>query len=645
MREMCSRKWKHRRLCMKIVMFLVMVSTAFFFFTEVGYAASDSEIIKVLVENDDLFDKNNIFTSAIRSLGWILVKALATLADACETLFDKSFSFVDFTQYDQVQAFITTFKPWFIALVCLSLIFLGVILIFYHEKKPKIAVNILLAVLVVSSGTYLISQMNKLLDSEIRTGITGTSEAEKEDGGATIVSKMVGSSITDLRYLDDKLDGGLMSVTQKNRLNLENLKKKELNLIDVNEIVKPDDVSADSKDLMSKGLVYSYSSGDGETDYSLDDLYDGVAWTDLMNEYYYRYQVSWIQCIVSLVALIIVYLCLAYKVIRILYEIVIHQILAYLYSANLADNQKVVKILVSIKDSYITLLLALICVRVYSLAYTFINNMTGLGGITKAFFLLFIAFAVVDGPNIIQKLTGVDAGLSSGFGKMIAGAQAMRMAGAFIRSVGHWGSKAVSAVESSRDSKNATAELVNDQQSSDAEVMGGLEADADASGVTADNPHAEPDADSGLEHSQNMQDSMSGMDNMPESEIPEGSGFNEDASGDTAEGKALTEPFEDMNTSNTGRDPLTGESNGHDVFSQMEDNLGGGKPINDSGLGTGQPIEYGGKLFDLEKENYHTADGQAASAENQNTIPTRTYESARRDQKNREPIDKSELEG
>ena len=644
MREMCNRKGKHKRLCMMIGLFLMIVSTAFFFFTEIGYAASDDEIIKVLVENDDLFDKNNIFTSAVRSLGWILVKALATLADACETLFDNSFQFVDFTQYDQVQNFITTFKPWFIALVCLSLIFLGVILISYHEKKPKIAVNILLAVLVVSSGTYLISQMNKMLDSEIRTGITGTSNTEKNDGGTTIVSKMVGSSITDLRYLDDKLKGGLMSVTQDNRLNLDNLKKKELNLIDINEIVKPDDVSTDSKDLMGKRLVYSYSSGDGKTDYLLDDLYDGVAWTDLMNEYYYRYQVSWIQCIIGLLALIIVYLCLAYKVIRILYEIVIHQLLAYLYSANLADNQKVVKILVSIKDSYITLLLALICVRVYSLAYTFINNMTGLGGITKAFFLLFIALAVVDGPNIIQKLTGVDAGLSSGFGKMIAGAQAMRMAGASIRSVGHWGSKAVSAAESARDSRNATAELVNEQQSSDTEVMGGMEADADVSADTTGNPHAEPDTDSGLEQSQNMQDSINGMDDIQKSEIPEGSGFSEDASGDTAEGKALTEPFEDMNASNIGRDPLTGEPNGQDVFSQMENDLGGGKPINDSGLGTGQPVEYGGKLFDMEKENYHTTDIHSSSEE-KNTIPTGSYQSVQREPgRKKEPLDRTDLE-
>lgn len=34
--------------------------------------------------------------------------------------------------------------------------------------------------------------------------------------------------------------------------------------------------------------------------------------------------------------------------------------------------------------------------------------------------ILFLAFALIDGPNIIEKLTGVDAGLKSGFGKLAA---------------------------------------------------------------------------------------------------------------------------------------------------------------------------------------------------------------------------------
>ena len=146
-----------------------------------------------------------------------------------------------------------------------------------------------------------------------------------------------------------------------------------------------------------------------------------------MNEYYYRYDVEWYTVIVGLISMIIVYVCLAYKVVRILYEVVVQRLLAALYSANLTSSQKTLKILDSIKDSYITLILVMVCLKIYLLAFKMVGE-TEFGEFSKVMVLLFVAFAVVDGPNIIQKLTGVDAGLSSGMGKMIAGVQATRMA-------------------------------------------------------------------------------------------------------------------------------------------------------------------------------------------------------------------------
>lgn len=75
----------------------------------------------------------------------------------------------------------------------------------------------------------------------------------------------------------------------------------------------------------------------------MKEIYNGVAWTDLLNEYYYRYDVEWFTVIVGLVSLIIVYVCLAYKVVRILYEVVVQRLLAALYSANLSSGQKTLK--------------------------------------------------------------------------------------------------------------------------------------------------------------------------------------------------------------------------------------------------------------------------------------------------------------
>lgn len=396
-----------------------LIAALVILFPATAFAVDEKGILKVLMRNNDILAINNIVSSAVRWCGWSLVKGLAWVATNAANLFDNCFKLVDFTKWGPVENFIKAWKPVFVSLVSLSLLFLGIVLIFWHEKKPKFVMNLCLAVLIVSSSGYLIQQLNGFLADDMRSAIVNDNAAEKSKG---IVYDMVGSSVFDLIYLDDHIKGGLMNMTKKNRVTYSDFSEDDMAMIDINEIVKPDDVKESSKDLMSHRILYR------QDNIQVKESYNGIAWTDLLNEYYYRYNIQWFNCILGLCSLILIYVCLAYKVVRIIYEIVIQRVLAVLYSANLSNSQKTLKIMDSIKDSYITLVLVMICLKIYLLAYKFINQ-TGFSGFTQAMILLFIAFAVIDGPNIIQKLTGIDAGLSSGTGKIMAGIQASRIAG------------------------------------------------------------------------------------------------------------------------------------------------------------------------------------------------------------------------
>ena len=396
-----------------------LIAALVILFPATAFAVDEKGILKVLMRNNDILAINNIVSSAVRWCGWSLVKGLAWVATNAANLFDNCFKLVDFTKWGPVENFIKAWTPVFVSLVSLSLLFLGIVLIFWHEKKPKFVMNLCLAVLIVSSSGYLIQQLNGFLADDMRSAIVNDNAAEKSKG---IVYDMVGSSVFDLIYLDDHIKGGLMNMTKKNRVTYSDFSEDDMAMIDINEIVKPDDVKESSKDLMSHRILYR------QDNIQVKESYNGIAWTDLLNEYYYRYNIQWFNCILGLCSLILIYVCLAYKVVRIIYEIVIQRVLAVLYSANLSNSQKTLKIIDSIKDSYITLVLVMICLKIYLLAYKFINQ-TGFSGFTQAMILLFIAFAVIDGPNIIQKLTGIDAGLSSGTGKIMAGIQASRIAG------------------------------------------------------------------------------------------------------------------------------------------------------------------------------------------------------------------------
>ncbi len=398
------------------------------FHKDIRAALSDDQITEILVKNKDLFTNNSIAGSVLRTIGWGLLFLLALLSSVCADLYDTCFGFVDFTSYSSVTTFINDFKLVFIALICASLVFLGILLVFWQDKKPKFIMNLVIAVLVVSSSGFIIDSMNGFLASDVRSEIMGNDES------SDMVYETIGSNIHDLLYLDAKVGlsnlDGMTGGINNSDITYDSFTEEQFMTLDINETVNGDSVKEESQDIVEKKVSMKYE--DLKTVYSLASVYDGVAWTDLLNEYYYRYTVDWFVVYLELLSLIIVYLFMSYKVIRLLFEIVVHRLLAYLYSANLTNNQKILKILDSLKDSYVVLIMTTVCIKLYLLACKFISGWQ-ISGISKGIILLFIAFVVIDGSNLVQKLTGIDAGLSDGMGKMMTMFYGSQMAGSVVR--------------------------------------------------------------------------------------------------------------------------------------------------------------------------------------------------------------------
>ena len=207
----------------------------------------------------------------------------------------------------------------------------------------------------------------------------------------------------------------------------DQLTDKEMELIDINEVLNPnkDGLTDTGSEILNKRLdVVSKSSDAGKN--QLAEVYNGFGWnsqddSDWFNEFYYRYKVDYLSACIALIAYIIVYFSMAYKVVRIIFELAANRVLALLYSADLTGGQKTMKILTSIKDSYIVMLFSVIMIKLFTMMNTYISSKFPNDALVRNLFILFIAFAVCDGPNIIEKLTGIDAGLKSGVGKLIAG--------------------------------------------------------------------------------------------------------------------------------------------------------------------------------------------------------------------------------
>lgn len=422
-------------------------------------AISKKNVIRILVKQNKLFHNNSVASTVFRSIGWGITKGLTVLADAVSGLYETCFGFIDFTKYSKVTEFMNAWKNVFIALMCLSLLFIGILMVIGWEKKPQIVINLLIAVTVVTCGTSMIKTLNSWLSDDLRAGIIGSA------GDVNGIYSTVGSNIHDLIYLDKKV--GLENLNKKDNAKMvyEKFTQKQFNNLDINEVVEPDDVGDGAKDIVSNQLV-SLVDKNSKTTYDYTEIYDGVAWTDLLNEYYYRYTVDWGVLWLELLSMIIVYLFMSYKVIRIGYEIAIQRIMAYLYASNLNNNQKILKILDSVKDSYILLVFTMILIKVYLLALKYVNHWD-IGGLTKGIILIFIAFVVIDGPNIIQRITGTDIGASNEMSKMIStfygGRMAVSAVGSAARMAGKAGSMGKRGLQGMFQSNKNSSQMNNSQ--------------------------------------------------------------------------------------------------------------------------------------------------------------------------------------
>lgn len=559
------------------------------------YALSDNldesteELIKIYNENEDLFEQNDLVSNGLRSIGVGLLSFFVKFAASANNLFDKSFGMLNFTKYGPVKNFLKEWQVVWVALLCASLGWLGITLVFNSDKKPKFVTNLCVGILVVTSMSWMISQMDSLLTRAVRNEILGETQEN-------VVYDMLGNNVHDLLYIDQV--AGLENLNKKNADGVKYadiktpLTKEKWKSLKVNEIVFPDDVKDESKVIMENFKTDLYDKN-GKTKTALSECYDGVAWTDLLNTYYYRYSFDWWSAILEMLSFAIVLVFFSYKVVRTCYEIVFQELLAYLYSPNVANGQKAVKILDAMKNSYIVILLSVVSVKINLLATEYVSGKNW-GGFTKGLILFFVALAVIDGPNIVQKITGEDVGLSDGMQKAMsvmygtsmaakagkvafsAGKSVASHAASFGKSAAGAGkqSAAESTFGASSDAINkATGMDENDSNSNLNQDGGSTMNNEDQRNVNSENSDANNNLNANEESNQNRNQNQEGMETTSAT----------DAGSESGNGaEALNE---NINADGTGKEMTDESIASSNPDKTKEDMLNGMNPIGNGGSG------------------------------------------------------------
>lgn len=370
----------------------------------------ESEIIQFLIDNLDYFSVSDIISSVFRSLLWMIVKGLAWLTDFCQEFYSKCFEFLDFTTSESVQSFMEEMKLVVVLVLTISIMLIGYKLIFRPQKKPSVITNLFIGMFVLISFTYIMTTINSGM-------IYSKNYIMNSYGGSgSAANQIISQNLTDLYYVDAKI--GLKNMDESNIPHAA-LTDQNVKMLQFNEVADGDSdlVSSDeAKDILKKKVIYNpKSSADtGQDEYAISNFADFLS----IKGGYYRYHLSSFFVILSLLSLVIVFLVMGYKVFKLVWELVTVQFLSIIFSGEIFSGQAMKKLLDFVKNLYVVMFYTIVSIKLYLIASEYIN-VTFSSGIA-AMMLLCLAFAVIDGPNVIEKILGIDAGLNQGMSKLLS---------------------------------------------------------------------------------------------------------------------------------------------------------------------------------------------------------------------------------
>ncbi|OPD40068.1 hypothetical protein BVG00_28375, partial [Bacillus cereus] len=364
---------------------------------------------EILIQYQDILDLNGIASNIFRWLGQWLLWGLLYINEIVEKVVVQVITSNDFFQYSEINNLRNELSLVVWAILTVTIIAVGYQLMFNKiEKRTNVILNGLLSILFLVGGPILMDNLNKIASAGVKD-LHGTPGSL----GASIVK----SNLADLNFYA-KTEFKLADPEGK-RIN--GISEKNIKHIDFNETVDADLASGEAKDALNRKLVLSY-----DNKLETEKLDNG--WFDVFKEAYYRWSLNWGSVLLSLTVTAFALLISIVKVGRIIYELAFHNIFGALVAAtDISSGQRLKKIINEIFSCYAVIFCMALLLKIYSLYIGWLATKDfGFMGWGNALLLLAGSWAVIDGPNIVERILGIDAGLQSGWKTMMAGAMAAK---------------------------------------------------------------------------------------------------------------------------------------------------------------------------------------------------------------------------
>lgn len=362
-------------------------------------------MVDQLLKFQDLLHVAAFWWDVLRGIAFVMLKGFAWVVDALSGAAKEVYGLMNFYQYQPVQDFINRYQPAIWALATVAVAYFGWQLIITRKfDRDKLINNIVFAMTLFFVLPWVMQQ-----GAELTTAGVNLLHGKQSASVQTFKN-----NITDL-YTVDK--NGWKSTDTQNNIN----DKNDLTVLDITEQVdtggklfEDSPLSEEGKKLLTKRL----NKIDGKFKEANMKSFWGFG-----DPAYYRF--SWHPWLIAfeLITKGIVYGFVIFKSTKLINEIgLLYVITSGIALTDLKDGQRNKQLAIKIRDSFIVLYLMMFLINFFDVWSAFIAD-SSLSALVKPIAVAGGAWLVIDGPNFIEQLFGVDAGLSSVGRTVIAAVQ------------------------------------------------------------------------------------------------------------------------------------------------------------------------------------------------------------------------------
>lgn len=373
---------------------------------------------EILTRYGSYFEGQNLILTGLRELFYLVLSFLYSFIKGCGDLLSKAYNVLTFDTQSRVNeifggALSTEFLT---AVVLIVVVCIGIAFILNSNsiKGSKIIQNIMFGLLVVFILPTFINSVNGIIASSDMGNISTSS-----------VNKIFSANIVDLKYCF----GGDTVIEPTGEVHNGFPDDYDYSLLPMDELIKGGETPG-IDDVFTKTLLNR-----GSVDEELGDCSSGEIFGNFisfLSSYYYRYKVDMFPIFLSEIATILVMVFTFFKVVRLCYELIVNHFFAYIFAiTDIASGAKLREALKSILSTYVVLIYCSVAISLFNTFQAWIFDSSIFNNFEASICIIPVAMAVIDGPNLIERLFGIDAGIKSGFhtamGLMHAGKTALGM--------------------------------------------------------------------------------------------------------------------------------------------------------------------------------------------------------------------------